>query len=206
MGWTTCNAHHYKPNGQVDRKAELDGYYTFSAGEGDGAREVSVVKSSMVGSVYYAAVRCHHPNGNEPDSIIGVVCLTNAGERGSHYFNFGYKPIDETMGPCENKCPKGILDLLTETDSEFALDWRRRCREYHENRRNGNGKTVIPRNAITITGICKEKTNANEVGDSVTYNKTYSGWILTNNRTGMKWKTTLPLIRQTTEITAIVKG
>lgn len=33
------------------------------------------------------------------------------------------------MGPCEANCPAAILDLLTATDHEHALDWRRRCQK-----------------------------------------------------------------------------
>ena len=37
--------------------------------------------------------------------------------------------LTEAMGPCEDNCPQPILDLLTPTDKEHALDWRRRCAE-----------------------------------------------------------------------------
>lgn len=37
--------------------------------------------------------------------------------------------LTESMGPCEDNCPRHILDLLTPTDKEHALDWRRRCAE-----------------------------------------------------------------------------
>lgn len=36
--------------------------------------------------------------------------------------------LTEHMGPCESECPAAILDELTETDSEYALNWRARCR------------------------------------------------------------------------------
>ena len=42
--------------------------------------------------------------------------------------------LDESMGPCEDNCPAHILDLLTPTDKEYALDWRRRCRANLERR------------------------------------------------------------------------
>jgi hypothetical protein len=45
------------------------------------------------------------------------------------YYNFGYKAMDETVGPCEKECPERILDLLTPTDSEWANEWRAACRE-----------------------------------------------------------------------------
>ncbi len=38
------------------------------------------------------------------------------------------------MGPCEAECPARILDLLTPTDKEYALDWRKRCRANLERR------------------------------------------------------------------------
>src|SRR3546814_12246736 len=42
--------------------------------------------------------------------------------------HFGYKDMDEYVGPYEDSCPRHILDLLTPTDREHALDWRARCR------------------------------------------------------------------------------
>ncbi|MCB4863089.1 hypothetical protein K7W03_26265 [Sphingobium sp. PNB] len=35
--------------------------------------------------------------------------------------------LSESAGPHEAECPADILGLLTTTDSEYALDWRRRC-------------------------------------------------------------------------------
>src|SRR3546814_15426838 len=36
--------------------------------------------------------------------------------------------LTENMGPCEADCPAAILDLLSPTEHEYALDWRARCR------------------------------------------------------------------------------
>src|SRR3546814_12931207 len=36
--------------------------------------------------------------------------------------------MTERKGPGESECPAAILDELTDTDSEFALNWRARCR------------------------------------------------------------------------------
>lgn len=43
--------------------------------------------------------------------------------------DIGYKDMDESMGPCECECPERILRLLTPTSHEYALAWRKRCRE-----------------------------------------------------------------------------
>jgi len=66
MGWTSYHATHYKRNGSIDRKAELD--YELFCHEGEDGHKL--VKSSMVGAVYYAAV--HHPKGH----VYGLVVLT----------------------------------------------------------------------------------------------------------------------------------
>lgn len=42
---------------------------------------------------------------------------------------FGYKAIHETSGPFECNAPAKILNLLSETDNEYALEWRAKCRE-----------------------------------------------------------------------------
>ena len=111
MGWTSYHAKFYGNRGQINRKMEIESNFS------DG---YSVVKSAMVGSVYYGAIR-------HGDDVFGLVVLTSVDNK--DWYNFSYKMMDETEGPCESRCPKSILDLLTPTDSEFALAWRQRCRE-----------------------------------------------------------------------------
>lgn len=43
--------------------------------------------------------------------------------------NWGYKDVDETMGPYKTDFPLSWLELLTPTDSEHALKWREAVRE-----------------------------------------------------------------------------
>lgn len=42
--------------------------------------------------------------------------------------NWGYKDVDETMGPSEISFPYTWLDLLTPTDSKYANEWRARVK------------------------------------------------------------------------------
>lgn len=122
MGWTSMHATFYKSNGQVDRKAECDNLLNWE----DENRKTETLKSQMVGSVYYAAVkRTDKKNGNF--EVTAAVILTHGKDRRNPYFNFGYKDMCETSGPYDCKCPKAILDLLTPTDSERAKEWRERC-------------------------------------------------------------------------------
>lgn len=116
MGWTSYNVPTTydlkKRRYTIDRKAECDKLYN-----GD---NFEVLKSAMVGSTYYAAIRAKRSN-----EVFATVVLTHTNM--SDYWNFSYKDMDETCGPCESKCPMSILKLLTETDSEYAKAWRQRC-------------------------------------------------------------------------------
>lgn len=42
--------------------------------------------------------------------------------------NWGYKDVDETMGPYETSFPYTWLELLTPTDSQYANEWRSRVK------------------------------------------------------------------------------
>ncbi|MFZ5650718.1 MAG: DUF6927 domain-containing protein [Bacillota bacterium] len=60
--------------------------------------------------------------------VIGVICLLCFKTRDPLY-NFGYKDMEESMGPYQYDCPERILKLLTPTNDENALNWREKCRE-----------------------------------------------------------------------------
>ena len=119
MGWTSYRATKYKKDGTVDKKAELDAYWLEDRHE--------LLKSAMVGSTYYAAVRV-----KDTGEVFAAVFLTES--RREHGHNFAYKPMSESCGPTEAKCPKGILALLTEADNDYAAEWRDKCRQYHANK------------------------------------------------------------------------
>lgn len=73
----------------------------------------------------YIAYEIGDAQGNR--EVIAYVCLLHYTP--SYYDNFGYKDMDETMGPYQYDCPERILKLLTPTDNEYALQWREKCWE-----------------------------------------------------------------------------
>ncbi|MBM62131.1 MAG: hypothetical protein CL484_04180 [Acidobacteria bacterium] len=121
----------------ADKKAYLDDNYSSA----DGSH--IVLKSTFVGSTYYAAVRItkRGDSDDEPPVIftLGAVVKTS-----SMQGEFCYKSMDESMGPNESQCPIGILLLLTPTEelirmgifSEmsggWAQAWRDRCLQHAE--------------------------------------------------------------------------
>lgn len=120
MGWTSYHAGYYK-NGKIDRKAECDDVFTWD----NNGQKCTVLKSAMVGSVYYAAVKIQNENTGF-DGVVGAVVLTSVDNK--DYYNFAYKDMTEDMLPYYFDCPKGILNLLTPTDNESANEWRAKCR------------------------------------------------------------------------------
>ena len=75
---------------------------------------------------YYAAIKIVRPDRDR--EVTALVCLVRYNPRDRGGYVFGYKDMDETMGPCEAECPPAILDLLTPTKNAYALAWRERCR------------------------------------------------------------------------------
>lgn len=75
--------------------------------------------------VFYAAVEQVHKETAERRVWAAVIKVTHT--RGD--YGFCYKDMDESEGPYYHDCPAKILDLLTPTDSEYANEWRAKCRE-----------------------------------------------------------------------------
>ena len=182
MGWTWYNATHYK-NGKIDRKAECDAYFLEDLNRG----WYEVLKSAMVGKIYYAAVKALKKyDGNntidippEEQRVFGVIFITSIDSKS--YYNFGYKDMDETCGPCYNDCPKGILDLLSPTTSQWANEWRQACYNNLKAKRNPNTLSNLPVGTVIKVKMPVE-TFYYKIGDEVRLQKcmnwkgTRSGW------------------------------
>ena len=152
MGWTSYHVEAtYNPKiGKytVDRKAECDKFCNSDMVVWDTDKVIGkfeVLKSSIVGSTYYAAVkRTKFATETEPEDsrVFAAVILTSVNNK--DYFNFAYKDMDETMGPYQYGCPKCILDLLSPTDNEDAKNWRKRCYEVLKEKKNPNALGNLP--------------------------------------------------------------
>jgi hypothetical protein len=112
MGWLF----YHRPPGQSDRDH-------FAPKLGD-KREI--VACATVHNVFYAAVRDLEDDYRKPGEVWAFIALLRR-QRGE--FNFGYKDMSETMGPVECNAPARVLDALTPTDNEYALEWREECRK-----------------------------------------------------------------------------
>ena len=96
----------------------------FGTGERNGVFREIVDLALVNMREVYMAYRIKDIEKNE-DKVIGIVILVDYARDG----HFGYKDMDESMGPNYYNCPKRILDLLTPTEYEYAQEWRRLCYE-----------------------------------------------------------------------------
>lgn len=115
-----------------DRKAYLDAQWNgVKVVEWDSAKQRShvtsdyyqVVKSSMVGTTYYAAIARQDVKGNVK-KIFAVIALTSMADA-----EFSFKEMQETEMPFAFDCPKTILKQLTPTTNKNSLKWRKRCKQ-----------------------------------------------------------------------------
>lgn len=98
-------------------------------------RSMAPVRMALVGSTWYVAVRVQYASPEEArrqislfelqadnSFVFAAVILTQISG------GWGYKDLDETVGPVESRAPAAILDLLSPTTDNWALEWRQRCR------------------------------------------------------------------------------
>lgn len=85
---------------------------------------VETLKRKFVGNNMYAVQR------TQAGVTFACIYLLRGGPKNhSDPFNWGYKDVDESMGPYQLDFPVGWLDLLPPTESEYAIEWRKKVRE-----------------------------------------------------------------------------
>jgi hypothetical protein len=86
-----------------------------------------ILETHAESGVLYMAVR-----NVETGSVFAAVVLFRWVPK--MVYNFGYKDMDETVGPYESNCPDSILSRLTETSYPLAKEWRARCAANNQKR------------------------------------------------------------------------
>ena len=110
-------------------------YYTHYASRGDIIDEITketvtderifrTLRKCFRGNTMYALHESGKPG--ETRKWLGVYLL----QRGTaDQPGWGYKPMDETMGPYHCDCPVSYLDAADEPMGDNAKEWREACRE-----------------------------------------------------------------------------
>jgi len=132
MGWLFYTDRRVKA--YADEKAEIARLCTFETD----TRRTGLVKTSKVGSTWYAAARVTHLDGSPVDDRTYVTDMDGSITFGAVFLTryddgcWGYKDMEESAGPVESRAPLGILDLLSELKDpdSYAHAWRQRCRDW----------------------------------------------------------------------------
>ena len=100
-----------------------------------GRRQATVLDAAAVRGTIYAAIRNTDTETGKSYVFCAVILFKNNKRDG-----FGYKAMDECMGPCEVDCPDRIMRKLSPIedipDPSFAADWRARVAAAKAARKN----------------------------------------------------------------------
>jgi hypothetical protein len=115
MGWL------YKQHPVTDPVAYLTGQYNH-----DGEHRIYLVLgTARVSNTVYMAVKSTDKATRQSYVFAAVVLISNTRKDG-----FGYKDMDESVGPCECACPDRIMRLLSPIadipNPGYAAHWRAR--------------------------------------------------------------------------------
>ena len=104
MGWSF----EHRDKGEMTNREWVEGQYT------SGRYEVLDVATKNM--VMYVAIK------NTETGLVSAEVILTQWTRSTDYFNFGTKGMSESMGPCEDNCPKRILDKLSPLDDLYGPD------------------------------------------------------------------------------------
>ncbi len=145
MGWTCLFD---KPH---NVKEYLNGLHTWDTP----THTFKVLDSAIVSfRTYFAAVERTEKSTGEVVVWASIVMMTfhKTGER------FCYKEMSENMGPHYVNCPLRIINLLSDTDAKYAIEWREACRAHHAKKTTGkalqHGDIVTFKRPVKFTNGC----------------------------------------------------
>ena len=141
MGWL------YKYYPIDDPVAYLTDQYTHDGEH----RTYRVMAAARVANTVYMAVKVTEKATGNSYVFAAVILISNTRKHG-----FGYKDMDETMGPCECACPDRIMRLLSPVteipNPSYAADWRARvaARKKASAELRAKRKKLLPGSIVTL--------------------------------------------------------
>lgn len=131
MGWTTLP----KPS---NVSQWLTDQFSFKSADGEVSHKVLDCAIVSLRTAYLAV---EITKGDEVDYAAFVILLEYMPKE---HYSFGYKPLDESMGPYQREAPRRILELIGQSEpiNEHARDWRAGCWKNLENRKSRKLKKV----------------------------------------------------------------
>ena len=77
----------------------------------------------------YRKATCYVAFRNSENQVMACIITVRRYRTKGYEDELIYKAVTETMGPCDTKCPKRILNQLDEPINEWASEWREKCKK-----------------------------------------------------------------------------
>lgn len=107
--------------------------------------DFELLKSTALGNTHWYLCR----RKDTGFVFIGIDLMENGCATPGH--GWGYKDMDESMGPCEVNCPLSYLKLAS-PPTGYAIEWREKVREYH--RKRAQKQAVGVGTVVQYGGVC----------------------------------------------------
>jgi hypothetical protein len=95
---------------------------------GQESKTYRVLRHCFVGNNLWSVAEVTPPGGT-PERFIRLDMI-----RRYRADDWGYKDVEESMGPCETSCPLAYLDMVPDVPAPYGAAWRERVRAYHARR------------------------------------------------------------------------
>lgn len=99
----------------------------------------SVVKHSIVGNNLWCLMQ-RKVGGEHGEKFVCLFKLQAYRSNGN--VEWGYKDIDESMGPCETNCPQYLIDAA-DAPAGYAAEWREQVKKAREAKRGKASKAFL---------------------------------------------------------------
>lgn len=131
MGWSFACSPSFK---KADQVAEFRGGNFWAAG-------IKVLDDAVVGNNYWALLE--RPDGQKTIAL-------NMMRGGGRNEGWGYKGLDETMGPYQFNCPLRLIDAASNPANDNAAEWRKQVREYWARQKERRAGSLKPRAGMVV--------------------------------------------------------
>lgn len=175
--WISRKAQYFKKNGDIDRKKECTRFLL----ETIDSHIYEIIHAAVYCNVYYAAVvQTKIFNGQEykeipkkDQEITAMIIDTKTEKKEIIYLNLER----ESDMPIRRECPKIILNLLSDTDDENSMKWRKQCHENLQIKRKLLKLDGLPEGTRIQFPSLLSFSNGVEKGDSIILLKSNRKWI-----------------------------
>lgn len=151
MGWT------YSASWPT-KKAMID-YCTGEALGGPG--KVTTIAKAVRGNTLWTVIEYGADSGRFPAGTRAILCFL-LGSDLKHSGGWGYKDMDESMGPCDISCPVSFLDMVPDPGG-YATEWRAKVRAHAERKAALKANLAVGATIVLRAGCTPERLTCTSV-------------------------------------------